>query len=77
MNDLELTFKEPSSPRGRHRHRRAGKPRTSSRRGRNVFALVMVLVVIGALVGGGWYGLNWLREYFDGARLHHRGRPVR
>lgn len=65
MNELELTFKEPSSPRGRHRHRRGGKPRKSSRRGRNVFALVVVLVVIGALAGGGWYGLNWVRSHFE------------
>ena len=62
MNDLELTFKEPSSPRGRHRR---GGPRKSSRRGRNVVALVMVLVVMGGIAGAGWYGVSWLRDYFE------------
>lgn len=64
MNDLELTFKEPSSPRGRHRHRRAA-PRKSSRRGRNIVALVVVLVVMGGLAAGGWYGVNWVRDYLE------------
>jgi len=65
MNELELTFKEPSSPRGRHRRGRGGRPRSSSRRGRNVVAFVVVMVVLGGLAAGGWYGLNWVRQFLE------------
>lgn len=67
MNELELTFKEPSSSRGRHRHRRAASPdqrKPKGRGGRSLVALTIVLLLLGGLIGGGWYGLTKLQVMF-------------
>lgn len=69
MSDLELTFKEPSSPRGRHRHRegRSKQPadEKTGRGGRSFIALTIVILILGGLVAGGWYGLHRLQAFFQ------------
>lgn len=67
IDDLELAFDEESE-RGRHRHRRRRSSRGDSagrgRGGRTALALFMSLVIIGALVGGVWYGFNKIGDFF-------------
>jgi UPF0755 protein len=67
IDDLELAFDEESE-RGRHRHRRRRSNRGDSagrgRGGRTAVALLMSLVIIGALVGGVWYGFNKIGDFF-------------
>jgi UPF0755 protein len=66
IDDLELAFDEESE-RGRHRHRRRRSNRSDSagrgRGGRTAIALLMSLVIIGALVGGVWYGFNKIGDF--------------
>ncbi|OLB75624.1 MAG: hypothetical protein AUI14_20645, partial [Actinobacteria bacterium 13_2_20CM_2_71_6] len=70
IDELDLSF-EDDYERGRHRHRRAGRGapqarggRPRKRRGRSLFALFMTLILLGALVAGGWYGVSKVRDYF-------------
>ncbi len=55
LDDLELLYDD--SPRRRHRHRR-------KERGRSVLALLLTVVILGALAGAGWYGLRRIEDFF-------------
>lgn len=73
MSELGLRFEEAPS-KGRHRHRRAAAPHQGggrpdrpprppkrSRRGRTLFAFLMVLLLLGGLGYGAYWGFNWVR----------------
>lgn len=65
MSELGLRFEEAPTRPGRHRHRRAsgGAGRPGKRRGgRSLVAFLIVVLVLGGLGYGGWWGLNWLRD---------------
>jgi UPF0755 protein len=69
IDDLELALDEESE-RGRHRHRRRRTSRGEGeggrgRGGRTAVALLMSLVIVGALVGGVWYGFNKIGDFFQ------------
>lgn len=62
MNDLDLPFADTAQPGpggrpGRHRHKR-------SRGGRTFVAFLVIIVVFGAIAGGGWYGYNKAKDFF-------------
>ncbi|QSB16948.1 endolytic transglycosylase MltG [Natronosporangium hydrolyticum] len=73
MSELGLSFEEAPS-KGRHRHRRSakgkqskpakpgkqGKPR-KSRGGKSLIAFMIVVLVLGGLGAGGWWGINWVQ----------------
>lgn len=63
MSELGLRFEEAPTRSGRHRHRRArsGKPK-KRRGGRSFIAFLVVVLVLGGLGYGGWWGLNWLQD---------------
>src|SRR5690606_29181302 len=63
MSELGLTFDEPPT-KGRHRHRRSrDRKQRRGRGGRSVLALLVVLLVLGGIAYGGWWGVNWLQQY--------------
>jgi len=68
LEELELAFEEQERDRGRHRHRRGSargrKPKAAKRRGRSFLALLMTLVLLGALGAGGWYGFDKVKDFF-------------
>jgi UPF0755 protein len=65
LDELELSF-EDSNEHWRHRRgRRAGGGKPTKRRGRSMFALLLVLILFGVLGLGGWYGVNKVRDYFS------------
>lgn len=60
IEELDLAFEE-TGEKGRHRRRRrSGK----GGRGKSFIALVMALVLLGALGGGVWYGFDRIRGFF-------------
>ena len=67
LEELELAFEEQG--RTRHRHRRSrrgrGRPVREARRGRSLLALLLTLVILGALGGGVWYGFDKVRGFFS------------
>lgn len=69
IDELELEW-EDETERGRHRHRRARSRRAADetggrgRGGRTAVALMLTFVVLGALVGGIWYGFDKVNDYF-------------
>lgn len=66
IGDLDLSY-EDDYDKGRHRRgRRGGRPAPKPRRrwGRSLFAFFLVLVLLGALGAGGWYGFGKVRGYF-------------
>jgi UPF0755 protein len=67
LDELELAFDDQD--RGRHRHRRSKRKnkRRDGRRGRSLFALLLSLVIIAALVGGAWYGFQKVQGFFVAA----------
>ncbi|WP_018350121.1 endolytic transglycosylase MltG [Longispora albida] len=54
MDDLELVYEDVDP--GRHRRRR--------KKGRSGLAMILVVVILGALGGGAWYGANKLGDFF-------------
>jgi UPF0755 protein len=75
IDELELSFDE-NAERGRHRRRRggrkpagkaAGKPGGKGGSGRNLIALALVLLLLGGLAGGAWYGVDKVRGFFSAA----------
>jgi UPF0755 protein len=72
LDELELAFDEQDRERGRHRHRRSaarrgnagGAGRPPRRRGRSLLALLLTLVLLGALGAGGWYGYTKVKDFF-------------
>jgi UPF0755 protein len=75
MSELGLTFEE-APHRGRHRHRRGTpKPPKAGRRGRGgrtFIAFMVVVVLLGGLGYGAWWGLHWVQDAlttpdYDGA----------
>jgi UPF0755 protein len=67
IDELELAF-DDSAERGRHRRgRRGGRkpPRKKRGAGRTVFAFLLVVLLLGGLVGGAWYGVDKVRGYFS------------
>jgi UPF0755 protein len=69
MDDLDLGWDEETEA-GRHRHRRSRRNRradedgSSGRGGRTAVALILTLVVFGALAGGIWYGFDKVSDFF-------------
>jgi len=70
IDELELPF-EDDYERGRHRRRRGGRGasqarggRPRKRRGRSLFALFVVLILLGGLAGAGWFGIDRVRNFF-------------
>ena len=69
MNDLDLVpFADPvesgTGPGGPGRHRRKKSDRTT---GRTLVAFLVVVVVLGGLAFGGWYGASKVRGFFAAA----------
>jgi UPF0755 protein len=67
MMDLDLGFDERDSGRSRHRRAPGGgkaKGRRPKRRGRSFIAMIMVLLLLGALGAAGWLGVGKVRGYF-------------
>jgi UPF0755 protein len=72
LDELELAFDEQDRERGRHRHRRSAVRRANraanssppKRRGRSLLALLLSLVLLGALGAGGWYGYGKVKDFF-------------
>lgn len=72
LDELELAFEDQDRERGRHRHRRAAARRTGGgkpvgpprKRGRTTLALLMSIVLLGALGAGGWYGYDKVKDFF-------------
>ena len=67
IDELDLAFEEHDD-RGRHRHRRSAqrkrKNRKKKRRGRSLLALFIVLLLLGGLAGGVWYGFDRIQGFF-------------
>jgi UPF0755 protein len=64
MSELGLTFDEAPTRSGRHRHRASSKqPKQGKKKGRgkSFVALIIVVVLLGGLGYGGWWGLNWVQ----------------
>jgi UPF0755 protein len=76
MSELDLRFEEGLNP-GRHRHRRAGPPKQGGnrpdhprapkppkprRRGQSLVAFLVVLLLLGVLGYGAYWGFNWVRD---------------
>lgn len=65
IDELDLGW-EDDTDKGRHRRRgakgRPGKPK--KKRGRSLIAFVLSIVVLGALVLGGWYGIDKAKSFF-------------
>lgn len=71
IDELELAFDEPAD-RGRHRHRRGARKKEQRQQqkqkrgaGKTFFALFVVLLLLGGLAGGAWYGIGKVRNYFS------------
>ncbi len=66
IDELELAFDE-NAERGRHRRRRGGRKPSGKKRGtgRSVFAFLLVVLLLGGLVGGAWYGVDKVRGYLS------------
>jgi len=66
IDELELAFDE-NAERGRHRRRRGGRKPNGKKRGagRSVFAFLLVVLLLGGLVGGAWYGVDKVRGFFS------------
>jgi UPF0755 protein len=62
IDELELAFDERAE-KGRHRRGARRKPK-KSRRGRTFAALLVALLLLGALGGGVWYGFDRVRNLF-------------
>lgn len=70
-DELDLPFDEREEERGdkgRHRgsyvRRRKKGARGGGGRGKTIFALLMVMVLLGGLGGGAWYGFDRIQGYF-------------
>jgi UPF0755 protein len=63
IDDLELSW-EDEGDRGRHRRRRRRGGGGRGRGGRTAVALLMTVVILGALVGGVWYGFSKVENFF-------------
>ncbi len=68
IDELDLAW-EDEADKGRHR-RRAAKQRASGgkkrgRGGKSFIALLLSLVVLGALAAGGWYGIDRVKSFFS------------
>ncbi|MPZ25546.1 MAG: endolytic transglycosylase MltG [Micromonosporaceae bacterium] len=70
MSELGLRFEEAPG-RGRHRHRRAApppgrpgpaEPPRQRRRGRSLMAFLIVVLLLGSLGAGAWWGFGWVRD---------------
>jgi UPF0755 protein len=64
MSELGLTFDETPTRSGRHRHRVSSKQRKQGKkkgRGKSFVALIIVVLLLGGLGYGGWWGLNWVQ----------------
>lgn len=76
LDELELAFDEQDRMRVRHRHRRSTvrrakraaergvDPAAPRRRGRSLLALLLSIVLLGALGAGGWYGYGAVKSFF-------------
>ena len=68
IDELELPYEEDHE-RGRHRRRRRGRASAGGkpprkRRGRSLFAFFVAVVLLGALVGAGWFGVDKVKGIF-------------
>jgi UPF0755 protein len=68
-DDLDLGWDSETVPRRHRRSTRRSEARKSGRRsgrgGRSLVALLVSLVILGALVGGAWYGIDRIRGFFE------------
>ncbi len=66
IDELDLGFDDYERGRSRHRRGRGGRPkqRKGKRKGRTFVALFMTLILLGALVVAGWFGVGTVRQYF-------------
>jgi UPF0755 protein len=64
IDELDLAF-DGNVERGRHRRRRGRKPTQKRGAGRTVFAFLLVLLLLGGLLGGAWWGVGKVRGYFS------------
>lgn len=68
IDELDLGFEDHERGRSRHRRGWGGKPKkprkVKRRGGRSFVAAVVALVLLGALVGAGWFGVSVVRQYF-------------
>ena len=62
LDELELDFEERAD---RGRHRRGQRRGRLGGRNRNIIALATVLLLLGGLAGGAWYGLDQVRNFFS------------
>jgi UPF0755 protein len=63
IDELELAFDEPAD-RGRHRHRRSARKKKQGGPGRSLIALFVVLILLGGLAGGVWWGFDRVQGFF-------------
>ena len=67
IDELDLAW-EDEADKGRHRRRgsrgRAAAGKKKKRRGRSFMAFILSIVVLGALVLGGWYGIDKVKGFF-------------
>jgi UPF0755 protein len=63
IDELELAFDEPAD-RGRHRHRRSARKQKGGS-GRSLIALFVVLVLLGGLGAGVWWGFDRVQGFFS------------
>lgn len=70
IDDLDLAFDEKIKP-GRHRRRAQRKAKKKqlkkrrSGRGRTIAALLITFLLLGAIGGGAWYGLDRIEAFFS------------
>lgn len=68
IDELELAFDE-NAERGRHRHRRSARKKKQKKgkggAGKTFFAFFLVLLLLGGLAGGAWYGIDKVQGFFS------------
>jgi len=65
IDELDLGW-EDDTDKGRHRRRgsRGRAPKRKKKRGRSLIAFLLSILVLGALVLGGWYGIDKAKSFF-------------
>jgi len=76
IDELDLAW-EDEADKGRHRRSaarqrakaaRSGKPgKKKGRGGRTLFAFIVILVLLGGVVAGGYYGISKIQGFFSAA----------
>jgi UPF0755 protein len=73
LDELDLAFEDQDRRRHRHRRSARNRKRRDGRRGRSLFALLLSLVILAALVGGAWYGFQKVQGFFAAADYNTGG----